>query len=459
MVAKSSSLFAFFSEVWCFSLLFWLSCAGHLENRYNQIQAPAACKINLFSMKILHTADWHLGKKLYDQDFLAAQQKFLEWLFLLIQKEEIEVVIVAGDIFDTTQPPHEARSLYYRFLAKLVDSVCKKIILIGGNHDSPALLDAPKDLLSFLSISVVGATTDAIEDEIIEIKNELNEVEMVVCAVPFLREKDVNYLRWGENAAQREARVKLAIKTHYQKLAEILEAKNYTKKQIPLLATGHLFAQGSLTSDSEKDIYVGNLGQIGANEFPELFHYIALGHLHRPQQVGKRAHIRYSGSPLAFSFSEIKDTKCVLVVEFEKETLRQITPYAVPIFQKLVRLEGEKMSLEQQILSQNLHQDIAEEIWVELVLHSAKNDRAEEEALRELVKTKRSKWKILRFSRLRKGNQAQENPLAHLNRLSETSEEEVFLEKCKFEGREEKEIEAILPLFRQIHQEIILNSK
>ncbi|WP_027002535.1 exonuclease subunit SbcD [Hugenholtzia roseola] len=412
-------------------------------------------------MKILHTADWHLGKKLYDQDFIAAQEKFLDWLFLLIQKEKIEVLIVAGDIFDTTQPPHEARSLYYRFLAKIVGTFCKKVIIIGGNHDSPALLDAPKNLLSFLSISVVGATTDNIEDEIIEIKNESNQLEMVVCAVPFLREKDVNYLRWGENATQREARVKEAIRNHYQKLAQILEEKKYTEKEVPLLATGHLFAQGSLTSDSEKDIYAGNLGQIGAKEFPALFHYIALGHLHRPQEVGKSTHIRYSGSPIALSFSEIKDTKCVLILEFEKNTLTAVTPQPVPIFQKLLRLEGDNISLKSQISSQNLPTQIENEgeVWVEIILHSPKNDKSEQTDLRRLIEDKRPTWKILRFFHLIQENGTEENPLAGLRSLSETNEEEVFLKKCKSDKKTITEIEVILPLFRQIHQEIVLNSK
>ena len=134
-------------------------------------------------MKILHTADWHLGQKFLFYDREAEHRYALNWLLELIEKEKIDTLIVAGDIFDIGNPPNYARKLYYQFLTKLQNTPCRHVIITGGNHDSPAMLNAPKDLLEALNVHVVGAATDDLEDEIVLLKNAKNEIETVVAAV------------------------------------------------------------------------------------------------------------------------------------------------------------------------------------------------------------------------------------------------------------------------------------
>ncbi|RME09699.1 MAG: exonuclease subunit SbcD, partial [Bacteroidetes bacterium] len=142
-------------------------------------------------MKILHTSDWHLGQKLTGRDRDEEHRLALDWLADFIAQEKVDVLVVAGDVFDIHNPPNSARELYYRFLRKLIQSSVRHVVVIGGNHDSPNMLEAPKELLQLLGIHVVGAATGHVSDEIIELKDADGKVELVVAAVPFLRDQDL----------------------------------------------------------------------------------------------------------------------------------------------------------------------------------------------------------------------------------------------------------------------------
>ncbi len=289
-------------------------------------------------MKILHTSDWHIGLKLYNYEIENEHKLFFDWLIETIQEHKIDVLIIAGDIFDTAYPSNSSLQLYYKTLYRIKNTNCKDIIIIGGNHDSVSTLNAPKQILEYLNIHVVGGISNNIENEIIEIKNENNEPGLVVCAVPFLRDKDIRRSRAGESYEDKANALREGISKHYAKLAELINP--YKEKQIPVFATGHLFMAGASVTDSERDIYIGNLAKISKSHFPEQFDYIALGHIHRPQIVAKTENIRYSGSPLPLSFSERKDYKQVVVIDIDKNNPINITPVKIPEIINLKKVKG-----------------------------------------------------------------------------------------------------------------------
>ena len=259
-------------------------------------------------MKILHTSDWHLGHRLYEQSQYEEQSAFLRWLKQCIIEQNIDILLVSGDIYDTGVPSTQSQKLYYDFLVGLQNTNCKHIVITGGNHDAPGTINAPKALLEALNIKVVGRATENPKDEVFKL--QVQQEEIIVAAVPYLRDQDIRRAVAGESFDQIENRYKQALTNHYNTVGEY--CKHINTNQSLVIAMGHLFAIGGSVSDSEQNIYVGNLGHIGANDFHPIFNYIALGHLHKPQIVGKQEHIRYSGSPNILSFSEVgyKKTSC-----------------------------------------------------------------------------------------------------------------------------------------------------
>ena len=315
-------------------------------------------------MRILHTADWHLGKRLYQYERTEEHQLFLNWLLQCLQEQRIDVLIVAGDIFDTGSPANEALKLYYNFLVQLRSTGCRQAIIIGGNHDSISTLQAPRQLLKAMQIEVVGGVPDNAVEQIIELKNTHQAVEAVVAAVPFLRDRDVRLSVAGEDATARESRLRQGIIDHYQRLMPLLQS--YKTQGLPIIATGHLFAAGAQSSDSEKEIHVGSLGHVPAPLFPAELDYIALGHIHKPQIVGGIPHIRYSGSPIPLSFSEAQDAKQVLVIETSPGQPLQITPVPIPSFRPLLRLSGSPQQVLEQAAALPLPTHTPLPAWVEV---------------------------------------------------------------------------------------------
>lgn len=298
-------------------------------------------------MRVLHTSDWHLGQRLVNLERTEEHQHFLNWLLQTIEQEQVEALIMAGDVFDNGAPSNTALKLYYDFLRRVCATCCRHVIITGGNHDSVATLNAPRELLECFNIYVIGGASDDPLDELIELRDERGELQLVVCAVPFLRDRDVRLSVAGERYEEREQRLKQGIAAHYA--AFVPHIQKYKEQHIPVVATGHLFAAGATASESEKEIHVGNLGQIGADQFPKEFDYVALGHLHRPQQVNNRHHIRYSGSPIPLSFSEVTDRKVNYVLDFEGGKLTALRELEIPCCRKLVRFKGPLEKVKQQL--------------------------------------------------------------------------------------------------------------
>lgn len=284
-------------------------------------------------MKILHTADWHIGKKLHKHDLSADFEFFINWLVELVKKENVDVMLVSGDIFDLANPSNEARRAYFQALLKLRDLKCK-LILTGGNHDSPSVLNAPKELLQAMDIHVIGNLPEKIEDCLIPLKNGEGKTEAVVAALPYLRDPD---LRKATEEISYESRIE-AIR---EGIARVFEnTANCCKENfpnIPAIAMGHLFAASASTSESERDIQVGNEASFSADKFGDYFNYIALGHIHRPQKVNALVPAFYSGSPLPLSFSEREDKKRLLIIDTDDFEVENID---IPVFRQLKRISG-----------------------------------------------------------------------------------------------------------------------
>ncbi len=291
-------------------------------------------------MKILHTSDWHLGQSFMGKNRKEEHHAFLDWLLKTIKNEKINVLIVAGDIFDTGTPPNYALELYYIFLAKLSLSVCENIIITAGNHDSIATLKAPKQLLQALNIHVI-TSGDVDENEVIKIYNN-DKLEGIVCAVPFLQDYVVRQSASAQTINDKEYSLTQGIKEHYESVYK--EALKLTSdKNIPIIATGHLTTVGGKTSESEREIYIGGTLDIDSDFLGKYFDYVALGHLHINQKVGCD-HVRYSGSPIPLSFSESTSQKKVNIVEFKNKTI-SVTELDIPLYRPLLLLRGDVTSI------------------------------------------------------------------------------------------------------------------
>lgn len=301
-------------------------------------------------MKILHTSDWHLGHKLYGRQRYREHSDFLNWLLSCIEEQQVEVLIVAGDIFDSQTPSNQSLEMYYNFLSRTANSCCRHVIIVGGNHDSPTLLNGPRELLHFLNIHVVGRAPDTIEDELIVLNDTNSNPELMVLAVPYLRDKDIRPSEAGESLGDKQNKMLQGIRDHYLKLSELAEDRQKKlKEKIPVIAIGHLFCQGGQTrqGDGVRELYVGTLVQVGLDAFPENIDYLALGHLHLPQCIAKQDNRRYSGAPLAMSFTEANEQKTVLLIETEKKL--DVQEIVIPCFQALTPITGDLQSILERI--------------------------------------------------------------------------------------------------------------
>ncbi len=292
-------------------------------------------------MKFLHTSDWHIGRSLYGRKRYDEFSAFLDWLAGFIEAQKIDVLLVAGDIFDTGTPSNRAQELYYGFLCRVSASCCRHVVIIAGNHDSPSFLNAPKEILKALQVHVVGAFTGNPEDEVIILKSPSGRPEAVVCAVPYLRDRDIRVAEAGESLDDKNIRLIRGIETHYAEISRLVEEKQKTCGDIPAVALGHLFAAGgrTLEGDGVRELYVGSLAHVGKEIFSSGFDYVALGHLHLAQKVGGENHIRYSGSPIPMGFGEAGRGKSVILVEFEGRD-PDIREFSIPCFQVLERISG-----------------------------------------------------------------------------------------------------------------------
>ncbi len=287
-------------------------------------------------LKILHTSDWHLGHSLRDWSREEEHRAFLHWLLDRIVAEAVDVLLVAGDLFDTSNPSAAAQQLLYGFLGRLRALHPRtRIVLVGGNHDSAARLDAAEPLLSALDIRMVGclpyrgdghrlADLD-LERILVPLADGQGRVEAWVAAVPYLRPADfpdeLSHLSMPEATAALYAHLSVALQ----------------QRGAPLkLATGHCFVVGSDRSEGSERVLVGGAESIGSDCFPADFGYVALGHLHKPQVIAGRLH--YPGAPLPFDLGEGDYQSRVLLVEVDQGAVREVRSLMLPRWTELLIL-------------------------------------------------------------------------------------------------------------------------
>ena len=302
-------------------------------------------------MKILHTSDWHLGRALYGRKRYEECEVFLNWLSGIIEEQGIDLLLVAGDVFDNSTPSNRAQELYYRFLYRVAAAPNCHVVFTAGNHDSPSFLNAPRELLKFLNIHVVGCASVSPEDELIVLSGPDHESRLIVCAIPYLRDRDIRTAEAGESMEDKERKIIEGIRTHYRRVYEAAEEKrSLLKEPVPIVAMGHLFTAGGQTVDGDgvRELYIGSLLKVGTDVFPEYIDYLALGHLHIPQTVGGSDFIRYSGSPLPMGFGEASQEKSVVLVEFSDDA-PSVANIPVPRFQELKTLRGDWQAIARDI--------------------------------------------------------------------------------------------------------------
>ncbi|WP_018155855.1 exonuclease SbcCD subunit D [Demetria terragena] len=290
-------------------------------------------------MRLLHTSDWHLGRRLHGADLLPAQEQFLEHLVTVTAQEEADVVLVAGDVYDRALPPPAAVELLSRTLRDLI-ATGAQVILSAGNHDSPARLGFAADVLELAGVHV-RTGIDRLQDPV-----HVNGVD--VYPVPYLEPSVVA----AELGARRA--------THAEVMRAAIDRIISTMTDRPAILMAHEFVAGSTSSDSERDVTVGGLGVVPAEVFAP-FAYTALGHLHRPQSVTDQ--VRYCGSPVAMSFSEADQVKGSLLVDIGDAGDLDVQMVPAPTWRPLRRLRGDLNSL----LSSASIAD-AEDAWCEVTL-------------------------------------------------------------------------------------------
>lgn len=432
-------------------------------------------------MNILHTSDWHLGRMLYGQKRYAEFSAFLDWLLDVVEQRSVDVLIVAGDIFDTTTPSNKAQALYYRFLARLSDSCCRHVVVVGGNHDSPSFLEAPKSLLQYLDIHIIGAAQSQPEDEVLQLHNDTGQLELIVCAVPYLRDRDIRSAEAGETLGEKDQKMIAGIREHYQRTFDIAQQQQEENHAVPIVATGHLFTSGGHTveGDGVRELYVGSLAQAPASIFPEGLDYVALGHLHVPQTVQNQEHIRYSGSPIAMGFGEARQQKSVCLVCLESGSASQngdtmdlfasqrgVELIPVPVFQALRQIRGdwdyieqEITQLAQQLSTQDSNASDQEQtsVWLEIIYEGealiANLRERIDLAIQHLISSER--LPVLRI----KNNRLIEQTLSQQyreERLEQLNEQQVFdrcLAQHQISDDETQELrESYQEILRHVHE-------
>jgi exonuclease SbcD len=323
-------------------------------------------------MRLLHTSDWHLGQTLHNFERVYEHQCFLDWLLDTIIIEQAEALLISGDIFDNANPSAASQKQFYRFMQQAKTRTPHlNIILIAGNHDSPGRLEAPGPLLQALDIAVVGHVTRHgngdidLERLVLPLTNRAGAIAAWCLAIPFLRPGDVPRIDADAVAAGSDPYM-AGIALLYQQALQLALSKRQPGQAIMALGHCHMVG-GEISADSERRIVIGGAEALSAGMFDPAIAYAALGHLHLAQSVGKQNHVRYSGSPLPMSFSEIGYPHQILRIDLDGEAVTEITPIPVPRAVELLRVPAKPAPIDE-VLAVLAALDLPEAPWQALPL-------------------------------------------------------------------------------------------
>ena len=282
-------------------------------------------------MRILHTADWHIGHRLYERSRIEEHRQFLDWLLTTLQENAVDVLLVAGDIFDTALPSSEATDLYYQFLFQLYNKTHAHAVITAGNHDSPIHLAAPQEFLRMGRIHVVGLAAEPAKC-VFTFPSENPSV--AIAAVPYLSESELSHISF-ETEPERAERYRERLKVFYRQCVECMPP------DLPKILMGHLFVHGGKMGNSERNIQIGGATAIQISDFPDDVAYVALGHLHRPHAISGASYLlQYAGSPLPLRFNEASYRKKVYLLDVPISGDVRVEEIEIPVFKELCTVTG-----------------------------------------------------------------------------------------------------------------------
>ena len=401
-------------------------------------------------MRILHTSDWHLGQYFLGHSRQIEHQKLIEWLVEQTRVHGVDSVLIAGDIFDTGAPPSYARELYYSLILALRDAGVG-LTLLAGNHDSVAVLEESRNLLTALNTVVIPSVQDDPNEQVRVLNTRDGHPGAIVCAIPFIRPRDVLQSIAGQSARDKQQSLQDAIHAHYQALFALAEAKRVELgAHLPIIATGHLTTVGASASESVREIYVGALEAFPTAAFPAA-DYIALGHIHRPQKVGGFEHIRYSGSPIALSFDEARQQKEMLLVDVSADGLQSVTVLDVPCFQTLLSVKGSLKELEAAVEAVSAQAREGETIWLEIVVSA--DDYLSDLQTRIQKMTGNLPVEVLRVRRERSSASSTLQSQAR-ETLNELTPDDVFARRLQSETIDDDTRSQLLQMYREVVAQI-----
>lgn len=291
-------------------------------------------------MRLLHTSDWHLGQTLHNYERGYEHQRFLDWLLDTLVAERVDVLLVAGDVFDNANPSAASQKQLYVFLQQARARLpALQLVVVAGNHDSAGRLEAPAPLLAAHGTHVIGHLLRG-EDGDIDLERLLlpltgsdGQVRAWCLAVPFLRPGDVPKLPAGDTQDAYLGGIALL----YRQLTDLALARRQPGQAIVAMGHCHMVG-GEMSNDSERRIVIGGTEMLPSGIFDTAIAYAALGHLHKAQAVGGQEHIRYCGSPIPLSFAEVNYRHQVLCLDIDGETLQSVRVIEVPRAVPLLRV-------------------------------------------------------------------------------------------------------------------------
>ncbi|WP_395023937.1 exonuclease subunit SbcD [Comamonas odontotermitis] len=401
-------------------------------------------------MRILHTSDWHLGQHFMGQSRQAEHRALIDWLVAQVDAHAVDAVLIAGDIFDTGAPPSYARELYNQLIARLHQAGVALLVL-GGNHDSVSVLDESRDLLRHLGTQVIAATGAPQQHAITLPLRVSGDPGCIVCALPFIRARDVQQSLAGQSALDKQRALQAAIQSTYEQVYEAALTQQAVLLQLlgrklPIIATGHLTTVGASSSESVREIYVGSLEAFPTNAFPPA-DYVALGHIHQPQKVGGLEHIRYSGSPIALGFDETRQTKQVLLVDVGEDGLQAVTPLQIPVFQPMSALRCSLAALPNALKNVASSADAERPTWLDITIEE--DDYLADLPARVQALTDGLPVQVLRIKRQR-GTAAAQLQSAAMESLGDLTPLEVFARRLAQEALEPPLQQALTERYQEV---------
>ena len=373
-------------------------------------------------MRLFHTSDWHLGQSLHGQERDFEHACFLDWLLARLAERQPNVLLIAGDIFETVNPPVKAQERLYDFIVNAHEQQPHlTIVMIAGNHDSGSRIELPAPLMRRLRTHALGRVVwlddGQLDSErlLIPLPNAHGEVAAWCLALPFLRPAEVTGTTLGDDYIKGIAHV-------HERLIAAAELKRQPGQALIAISHAHM-AGGSVSVDSERSLIIGSAEALPASLFGANISYVALGHLHKPQQVNGESRIRYSGSPIPLSFSEIQYPHQVLEIECDGERLVSVEPHLIPRAVDLIRLGPAPLA---EVLTQLAEQpdvdllaDLTRQPWLEVrvILDEPQPD------LRQQIETalQNKAVRLVRIGAEYAGSRSadeQDGPLIELDQLS-----------------------------------------